>query len=106
MVVSGVNDGPNLGDDVLYSGTVAAAVEGRFLGLPTIAVSLCTAGAGGGNFVAAAEAGAAAGGAAAEEAAFEQGFILNVNVPDLPMNLQARFPRRQPPRLPGTAPRR
>src|SRR5581483_6429296 len=42
MVVSGVNDGANLGDDVLYSGTVAAAVEGRFLGLPTIAVSLCT----------------------------------------------------------------
>ena len=40
MVVSGVNDGPNLGDDVLYSGTVAAAIEGRFLGLPTIAVSL------------------------------------------------------------------
>src|SRR5207253_9728928 len=38
MVVSGVNDGANLGDDVLYSGTVAAAVEGRFLGLPTIAV--------------------------------------------------------------------
>jgi 5'-nucleotidase len=32
MVVSGVNDGANLGDDVLYSGTVAAAVEGRFLG--------------------------------------------------------------------------
>ncbi len=42
MVVSGVNDGANLGDDVLYSGTVAAAVEGRFLGLPTLAVSLCT----------------------------------------------------------------
>ena len=42
MVVSGVNDGANLGDDVLYSGTVAAAIEGRFLGLPTIAVSLCT----------------------------------------------------------------
>ena len=35
MVVSGVNDGANLGDDVLYSGTVAAAMEGRFLGLPT-----------------------------------------------------------------------
>jgi 5'-nucleotidase len=34
MVVSGINDGANLGDDVLYSGTVAAAVEGRFLGLP------------------------------------------------------------------------
>jgi len=40
MVVSGINDGENLGDDVLYSGTVAAAVEGRFLGLPTIAISL------------------------------------------------------------------
>ena len=40
MVVSGINDGANLGDDVLYSGTVAAAVEGRFLGLPTMAVSL------------------------------------------------------------------
>ncbi len=40
MVVAGVNHGANLGDDVLYSGTVAAAVEGRFLGLPAIAVSL------------------------------------------------------------------
>jgi 5'-nucleotidase len=40
MVVSGINDGANLGDDVLYSGTVAAAVEGRFLGLPAIAISL------------------------------------------------------------------
>ena len=40
MVVSGVNHGANLGDDVLYSGTVAAATEGRFLGLPAIAVSL------------------------------------------------------------------
>ncbi len=40
MVVSGVNAGANLGDDVLYSGTVAAAMEGRFLGLPAIAVSL------------------------------------------------------------------
>ncbi len=39
MVVSGINAGPNLGDDVLYSGTVAAAMEGRFLGLPAIAVS-------------------------------------------------------------------
>src|SRR4029453_18328359 len=40
MVVSGINDGANLGDDVLYSGTVAAAIEGRFLGLPAMAVSL------------------------------------------------------------------
>lgn len=40
MVISGINDGANLGDDVLYSGTVAAAMEGRFLGLPTMAISL------------------------------------------------------------------
>lgn len=40
MVVSGINAGPNLGDDVIYSGTVAAAMEGRFLGLPAIAVSI------------------------------------------------------------------
>lgn len=40
MVVSGINDGANLGDDVLYSGTVAAAMEGRHLGLPAIALSM------------------------------------------------------------------
>lgn len=40
MVVSGINSGANLGDDVIYSGTVAAAMEGRFLGLPAIAMSL------------------------------------------------------------------
>lgn len=40
IVVSGINAGANLGDDVLYSGTVAAAIEGRFLGLPAMAVSL------------------------------------------------------------------
>jgi 5'-nucleotidase len=42
MVVSGINHGPNLGDDVLYSGTVAAAMEGRFLGLPAVAISLAS----------------------------------------------------------------
>lgn len=42
MVVSGINAGANLGDDVLYSGTVAAAMEGRFLGLPALAISLCS----------------------------------------------------------------
>lgn len=41
MVVAGINAGANLGDDVWYSGTVAAAMEGRFLGLPALAVSLC-----------------------------------------------------------------
>lgn len=40
MVVAGINAGANLGDDVLYSGTVAAAMEGRFLGYPAIAISL------------------------------------------------------------------
>lgn len=42
MVVSGINSGANLGDDVIYSGTVAAATEGRFLGLPALAVSLAS----------------------------------------------------------------
>jgi 5'-nucleotidase len=40
MVMAGINHGSNLGDDVLYSGTVAAAIEGRFLGLPAMAISL------------------------------------------------------------------
>ncbi len=40
MVIAGINAGANLGDDVLYSGTVAAATEGRFLGLPAIALSM------------------------------------------------------------------
>lgn len=42
IVISGINNAGNLGDDVIYSGTVAAAMEGRFLGLPAIAVSLCS----------------------------------------------------------------
>jgi len=46
MVISGINAGANMGDDVLYSGTVAAAMEGRFLGLPAIAVSLAATKAG------------------------------------------------------------
>ena len=42
LVVTGINFGPNLGDDVVYSGTVAGAIEGRFLGLPSLAVSLAS----------------------------------------------------------------
>lgn len=42
MVVSGINSGANLGDDTLYSGTVAAAMEGRFLGYSALAVSCCS----------------------------------------------------------------
>ena len=40
MVVSGINEGANLGDDILYSGTVAAAIEGRSLGVPAVAFSI------------------------------------------------------------------
>jgi 5'-nucleotidase len=40
VVFSGINNGENMGDDVLYSGTVAAATEGRFLGLPSVAISI------------------------------------------------------------------
>jgi len=42
MVLSGINAGANLGDDILYSGTVAAAMEARFLGCPAIAISLAS----------------------------------------------------------------
>ncbi len=42
LVVSGINHGPNMGNDVFYSGTVAAAVEGAFLGIPAVALSLAT----------------------------------------------------------------
>lgn len=84
MVVSGVNDGPNLGDDVLYSGTVAAAVEGRFLGLPTLAVSLCTSLGSGRHF----ETGAAVARLLVTQLLrkpLERALILNVNVPDVPL---------------------
>ncbi len=40
MVISGINDGANMGDDTIYSGTVAAATEGYLLGIPSIAVSM------------------------------------------------------------------
>ena len=83
MVVSGVNDGPNLGDDVLYSGTVAAAVEGRFLGLPTIAVSLCTSAADGGHFDTGAEV-ARLLVAQLLQRPLQSALILNVNVSDVP----------------------
>ncbi len=42
MVVSGINNGANMGDDTIYSGTVAAATEGFLLGVPSVAVSLCS----------------------------------------------------------------
>ena len=53
IVVSGINNTANLGDDVIYSGTVAAAMEGRFLGLPAVAMSLVTADHNGQHYVSA-----------------------------------------------------
>jgi 5'-nucleotidase len=81
IVVSGINHGANMGDDTIYSGTVAAATEGFLLGIPSIAVSL--AGRQGGHF-------ATAGRVAAQlvqrciESRPSGPFLLNVNVPDLP----------------------
>lgn len=79
IVVSGINHGANLGDDVLYSGTVAAALEGRFMAKPAIAVSLC--GDSDEGF-------AAAGRIVAElveqldQLQLPEGSVLNVNVPN------------------------
>jgi len=81
MVISGINAGANMGDDVLYSGTVAAAMEGRFLGLPAIAISLAgsefryfsTAVKVAQNLV-----------SALSQQPLANDSILNVNVPDLP----------------------
>jgi len=42
IIISGINNGGNLGDDITYSGTVAAAIEGTLLGIPSIAISLVT----------------------------------------------------------------
>jgi 5'-nucleotidase len=83
IVVSGVNDGANLGDDTLYSGTVAAAVEGRFLGLPAIAVSLCVEPGSPRNFASAAQVAARLVERMAQSP-LQGSVILNVNVPDLP----------------------
>lgn len=90
MVASGINDGANLGDDVLYSGTVAAAIEGRFLGLPTVAVSLCTSAGSGRHFDSAARvARRLVAGLLARP--LDSALILNVNVPDLPYESIAGF---------------
>lgn len=81
IVVSGINHGANLGDDVIYSGTVAAAMEGRFLGLPAIAVSL--AGRHGSHFDAAAQI-AVDLVCRLQSKPLPSDIILNVNVPDRP----------------------
>ncbi len=82
MVVSGINAGANMGDDVLYSGTVAAAMEGRFLGLPAMAVSLAFSEQGPHHYDTAAEA-ACMLMAQLKDQPLPADTILNVNVPDV-----------------------
>lgn len=84
MVLSGINWGPNMGDDTIYSGTVAAAMEGHLLGVPAIALSLGSFS--GRNF-------ATAGRVARQLAErfrdrpFGVPLLLNVNVPDVPYEM-------------------
>ena len=81
IIVSGINHGANMGDDTIYSGTVAAATEGYLLGIPSIAVSLTSFE--GNNF-------ATAGRVVRElverfiRDPIKEPVLLNVNVPDLP----------------------
>lgn len=81
IVVSGINNGSNMGDDTLYSGTVAAATEGYLLGIPSIAVSLV-----GREFKHFATAARVARTMVERlvRAPFGAPMLLNVNVPDVP----------------------
>lgn len=82
MIVSGINDGANMGDDTIYSGTVAAATEGFLFGIPSIAVSLVNRSES--NFATAAQ-------VALEmvkrfmEKKVHVPVLLNINVPDIPL---------------------
>ena len=81
MVISGINDGANMGDDTIYSGTVAAAMEGYLLGIPSIAISMSQHNST--HFETAAR-------VAVElvqhylKTGFKAPTLLNVNVPDIP----------------------
>ncbi len=81
MVLSGINWGPNMGDDTIYSGTVAAAMEGYLLGVPAIALSLASFE--GKHFATAARI-ARALAERFRERPFGAPVLLNVNVPDIP----------------------
>ena len=85
MVFAGINHGANLGDDVIYSGTVAAATEGRFLGLPAIAISLASQTHMPTHFESAGRV-AIALLERIRRHPLPQDIILNVNVPDLPFS--------------------
>jgi 5'-nucleotidase len=86
MVISGINHGANMGDDTVYSGTVAAATEGFLLGIPSVAISLVHGGLD--RFDTAAR---VAADLAARFAARPTGqpTLLNVNVPDVPFDVLA-----------------
>jgi 5'-nucleotidase len=81
LVVSGVNHGANMGDDTIYSGTVAAATEGFLLGIPSIAISLVARG--NDNFESAGRIAHTLASRFAEKK-FNDPVLLNVNVPDVP----------------------
>ena len=81
IVISGVNDGANMGDDTIYSGTVAAATEGFLLGIPSLAVSLVANGKD--NFATAARVAADIAQRFARKPLGEPA-LLNINVPDVP----------------------
>ncbi|HET6370261.1 MAG TPA: 5'/3'-nucleotidase SurE [Nitrospiria bacterium] len=81
LVVSGINKGGNLGDDVTYSGTVSAAIEGTLLGIPSVAVS--QVGEGRYHFASAAEFAARLSRLILERG-LDKETLLNVNVPNLP----------------------
>jgi 5'-nucleotidase len=80
IVISGVNYGANMGDDTIYSGTVAAATEGFLLGIPSVAVSLVAAG--NDNYRTAARI-AADIAQRFKDKPLGQHALLNVNVPDV-----------------------
>lgn len=81
MVIAGINHGANLGDDVLYSGTVAAATEGRFLGLPAIAISMASSNP---QYIATGVKVAQVVLQRILDKPLARDILLNVNVPDLP----------------------
>ena len=80
IVISGINNGANMGDDTIYSGTVAAATEGFLLGIPSIAISLASEG---GGHVRTAGRIAVDLVTRFQQRPFEQPVLLNVNVPDV-----------------------
>ena len=84
IVVSGINAGANLGDDVIYSGTVAAAMEGRFLGYPAVALSLVIEGSQGKQYFDTAGEAAIRLVKKLQRDHLPADTILNVNVPNCP----------------------